>query len=192
MKSWTDFLWHGNDIWHSAKTSVKWNELNLKWNVTFSCSEKAMRFIIIIGEKMWILNTPAVCITLFNLNCRGVLTRAVRSLDPLMMSPSLESRQLTSWLWPDNSSITPLLLWWTRILPSLTQTKGSYFRTSLISELKKIWKENTLSKKALYTIILQYACWSIYLLSCACTSSFTKANLTSARTLVYVAPLIIT
>lgn len=45
--------------------------------------------------------------------------RAVRSLDPLMMSPSLESRQFTSWLWPDNHKEKSLLLLWTRILPSL-------------------------------------------------------------------------
>lgn len=48
------------------------------------------------------------------------------------MSPPLESRQLTSWLWPDNSIDMSRLLLWTRILPSLRKEEGFFFRTRLI------------------------------------------------------------
>lgn len=53
------------------------------------------------------------------LNWRVLPTRVVWSRDPLMMSSSLESRQLTSWLWPESSTLPPAALLCTRILPSL-------------------------------------------------------------------------
>lgn len=49
----------------------------------------------------------------------SVPTRVVWSREPLMMSSSLESRQLTSWLWPESSTLVPAVLLCTRILPSL-------------------------------------------------------------------------
>lgn len=97
-----------------------------------------------------------------NQTWRGVLTRAVWSLDPLMMSPSLESRQLTSWLWPDNSVDMSLLLLWTRILPSLIQKGGVIFRTSLESLLTKISGHKSSLKKNISTCLLDdCSVWSM-------------------------------
>lgn len=119
-------------------------------NLTFSCSVECEHFKqcgtnpSVFFKQTWTVHAMSQCITSINRTCRGVPTRVVWSLDPLMMSPFLESRQFTSWLWPESSidMPLPLPLLWTRILPSLEQgTNRSY-----------IWEKTyTLDIKNLHT-----------------------------------------
>lgn len=71
---------------------------------------------------------------------RVLPTRVVWSRDPLMMSSSLESRQPTSWLWPESSTLLPAALLCTRILPSLfNNRKVESLPFPCVSQSAQVW-----------------------------------------------------
>lgn len=89
----------------------------IKW--LFRSYSQITRKQIIRQTFLFFQSVMSIRLNMVKKKKRVLPTRVVWSRDPLMMSSSLESRQPTSWLWPESSTLLPAALLCTRILPSL-------------------------------------------------------------------------